>query len=188
MFSLAWLLDNLKFYEVGRRAFSTRRRRLFFGASGVRHQSRPYALPLILLASQCRRTSIRTGPSGVSTSMCVRWLYGLMVFGVMGGMFAWLAMPMAVGQSQAKSLNVTVVKHKFPQYWSNAYEAVKLPDALSGIRDAVQAAFGRDVRPVASTAAKFDIFNGIYLPSHPGDVFVNVASEVGFINIAGHEH
>ena len=87
-----------------------------------------------------------------------------------------------------RDLTVTVVKHKFPQHWSNAYEAVKLPDALSGIRDAVQAAFGRDVRPVAPTAAKFDIFNSIYLPNHPGDVFVNVASEVGFVNIAVHEH
>ena len=99
-----------------------------------------------------------------------------------------VAAQMLVDQSSAKARNDPSVKYALNQDWSDAYEAVKLPDALSGIRDAVQAAFGRDVRPVAPTAAKFDIFNSIYLPNHPGDVFVNVASEVGFVNIAVHEH
>ncbi len=90
-------------------------------------------------------------------------------------------------QSAAKALNDTLVQYGLGQDWSRAYEAVKLPDALFGIRDAFQAAFGRDVRSVAPTAAKFNIFNGIYIPSRPGDVFVNAASDVGFVHIAGHE-
>ena len=90
-------------------------------------------------------------------------------------------------QSSAKALNDTLVKYGLGQDWSTAYEAVKLPDALSGIRDAIQVAFGRNVRSVAPTAARFNIFNGVYLPSRPGDVYVNAASDVGFVNIAGHE-
>ncbi len=59
-------------------------------------------------------------------------------------------------QSTTKALNDTLVQYGFGQDWSNAYEAVKLPDALSGVRQALQVAFGRDVRPVAPTAAKFE--------------------------------
>lgn len=90
-------------------------------------------------------------------------------------------------QSTAKALNATLVNYGLGQDWNNAYEAVKLPDALSGVRAAIQTAFGRDVRPIAPTAAKFNIFNGVYIPSQPNAVYVNVAADVGFINIAGHE-
>jgi len=69
--------------------------------------------------------------------------------------------------------------------WSNAYEAVELPDALSRIREEVQVAFGRNIRPVAPTAAEFDIFNGVYLPNVPQSVYVK--ADAGFLNIAGHE-
>lgn len=89
--------------------------------------------------------------------------------------------------STAKALNDTLVRYGLGQEWSSADEAVKLPDALSGVRQALQAAFGRDIRPVAPTAAKFNIFNGVYTPSQPKAVYVNVASDSGFINIAGHE-
>lgn len=90
-------------------------------------------------------------------------------------------------QSTAKALNATLVNYGLGQDWSNAYEAVKLPDALSGVRAAIQTAFGRDVRPIAPTAAKFNIFNGVYIPSQPNAVYVNVSADVGFINITGHE-
>ena len=71
---------------------------------------------------------------------------------------------------------------------SHVYEAVELPDALSGIREAVQTAFGRDVQPVAPTAAGFDIFNGITIPAEPKTVFVNVQAKPGFGQVAGREH
>lgn len=90
-------------------------------------------------------------------------------------------------QSTAKALNATLVNYGLGQDWENAYEAVKLPDTLSGVREAVQAAFGRDVRPVAPTESRFNIFNGVYIPSQPDAVYVNVAADVGFLNIAGHE-
>ena len=90
-------------------------------------------------------------------------------------------------QSTARALNAKLVNYGLGQDWNNAYEAVKLPDALSGVREAIQTAFGRDVRPVAPTAAKFNIFNGVYLASQPDAVYVNVAADVGFVNIAGHE-
>jgi hypothetical protein len=90
-------------------------------------------------------------------------------------------------QSRAKALNATLVVNGLGKDWIGAYEAVKLPDALSGVRQAIQTVFGRDVRPVAPTAAKFNIFNGVYIPSQPNAVYLNVASDVGFVNIAGHE-
>ena len=90
-------------------------------------------------------------------------------------------------QSTAQALNDTLVRYGLGQDWSDAYAAVKLPDALSGVRQALQTAFGRDVRAVAPTADKFNIFNGVYIPSRPNDVYVNVAADVGFVNIAGHE-
>lgn len=70
-----------------------------------------------------------------------------------------------------------VEQNQEPHFWSNEYEAVKLPDALSGVRQALQAAFGRDVRAVAPTEAKYNIFNGVYIPNQPNAVYVNVASE-----------
>ena len=90
-------------------------------------------------------------------------------------------------QSTARALNTALVQYGLGNDWSNAYEAVELPDALSGIREALQTAFGRDVRSVAPTAAKFDIFNGIFIPSQPKAVYVNIRSKVNFISIAGHE-
>ena len=98
----------------------------------------------------------------------------------------------AAGVTQAdaeavRALNAAMVRYGLGKDWSNAYEAVELPDALSGIREAVQAAFGRDIRAVAPTAAEYDTFNGVYLPKRPGEVFVNVRSNVGFAQVAGHE-
>lgn len=71
--------------------------------------------------------------------------------------------------------------------WCNAYQTVTLPDDLSGIREAFQAAFGRDVRSVAPTHSSFGQFNGIYIPSQPRTVFVNVKAKAGFVQIAGRE-
>jgi hypothetical protein len=85
------------------------------------------------------------------------------------------------------ALNSALVKYGLGAEWTNAYEAIELPDALSGIRQAFQVAFGRDVRPVAPTAARFDIFNGVYLPSQPQTVFVNTQAKPGFVQVAGHE-
>jgi len=87
----------------------------------------------------------------------------------------------------AQALNDALVEYGLGAEWANAYQAVALPDALSGVRQAFQAAFGRDVRPVAPTAAKFDIFNGVYIPSQPAAVYVNVDASPNFVSIAGHE-
>lgn len=86
-----------------------------------------------------------------------------------------------------QALNDALVKYGLGQGWSAAYEPAAVSDAVSGIRQAFQAAFGRDVQPVAPTAARFDIFNGIYIPSQPGVVFVNTKAKPGFIQVAGHE-
>ena len=78
-----------------------------------------------------------------------------------------VAAQMLVDQSSAKARNDPSVKYALNQDWSDAYEAVKLPDALSGLRDAIQAAFGRDVRSVAPTAAKLALFDGLHICSQP---------------------
>ena len=90
-------------------------------------------------------------------------------------------------QTPVQPLNNALAGYLKNDDWRNAYEAVELPDSLSGIREAFQAAFGRDIRPVAPTDKRFDFFNGIYIPSQPRAVYVNVNNNVGFVTIAGHE-
>ena len=83
-----------------------------------------------------------------------------------------------------RKLNDALVAYGLGKDRGNAYEEAELPDTLSGVRDAVQTAFGRDIRAVAPTAERFDIFNGVHTG---GEVYVNVKSDVGFVQIAGHE-
>ena len=66
----------------------------------------------------------------------------------------------------------------------NAYAQNKLPDPLLGFGKAVEAAFGRRIIGITPTEARFDQFNGI---NYRGNLYVNLAGNVGFINIAGHE-
>lgn len=89
-------------------------------------------------------------------------------------------------QAPAKQLNAAMAKYLGPE-WSKAFESVTLPDAFSGIGEAIQTAFGRKIRPIAATGKEFDIFDGVYLPSGSGSIYVNVDAQVGFVNIAGHE-
>jgi len=93
--------------------------------------------------------------------------------------------PAAIEATQA--LNDALVDYGLGPEWSNAYAQATLPDTFSGIREAFQAAFGRDVRPVAPTNSAFDQFNGIYIPSRPNDIYVNVAATPNFLAVAGHE-
>ena len=92
-----------------------------------------------------------------------------------------VAAQMVVDQSSAKARNDPLVKYALNQDWSDAYEAVKLPDALSGVRNAIQAAFGRDVRPVAPTAAKFALFDGVHIRSQPNTACDHCAANVDLV-------
>lgn len=71
--------------------------------------------------------------------------------------------------------------------WKAAYSPAALPDELDGLRAEVQAAFGRTVRAVVPNADEYNTFGGMYLPTRPGEVFVNVQSGFGFMQIVGHE-
>ncbi|MFZ5579260.1 MAG: hypothetical protein ACOZAQ_02180 [Pseudomonadota bacterium] len=81
----------------------------------------------------------------------------------------------------ARALNNALAGYFEDATWKTAYEPVELPDDLSGIREEVQVAFGRSIRAVAATADRFNVFNGVYLPTRPGEVYVNVRSDVGFM-------
>ena len=87
-------------------------------------------------------------------------------------------------QTYADKLNDTLVDYGLGEAWRKAYEAVELPDAISGIQKAIRAAFGKDVRAVAPTAEQFDLFNGVHAA---GEVYVSVTEDVGFVQVAGHE-
>ena len=89
-------------------------------------------------------------------------------------------------QAKAQSLNDALDGY-LGKEWSNSHEAVELPDSLSGIGEAIQAALGRDVQPVAPTAARFDIFNGSFIPSQPKTVYINVKANASFVQVAFHE-
>lgn len=86
-----------------------------------------------------------------------------------------------------KTLNNALVKYGLGAHWGNAYEAASMPDALSGIGQAFQVAFGRDIQPVAPTARRFGIFDGVHISQAPGVIFVNTQGQAGFVQIAGHE-
>lgn len=77
----------------------------------------------------------------------------------------------ANNQTHAKVLNRVMSKYMREPAWENAYEAVTVPDALSGYGQEIQAAFGRNIRFVAPTEERFTMFNGIYVPHPPNSVY-----------------
>jgi hypothetical protein len=90
-------------------------------------------------------------------------------------------------QSDADRLN-KIMTNYFSQEWSAAYEQNELPDTLSDFGKAVKTAFGTTVVPVTPTQERFNEFNGVYLPSNKNKVYINTKSNVGFINVVGHEN
>lgn len=88
---------------------------------------------------------------------------------------------------KVQSLNTALVNYGLGESWRSAYEPAAVPDSLPGFRQAVQAAFRRDVQPVSPTSPGFNIFNGVYIPEAPNTVFVNVESKQGFVQVAFHE-
>lgn len=90
-------------------------------------------------------------------------------------------------QIDARILNKALVNYGLGEEWGNAYETVDVPDALVAYKEEIQTAFGRDVRFVAPTAERFNIFNGVQIPSAPKAVYVNAEAEVNLTAIAGHE-
>jgi hypothetical protein len=90
-------------------------------------------------------------------------------------------------QTHAKVLNRILANYMQSNQWDNAYEAVTVSDALSEFGQEVQAAFGRNVRFVAPTAERFNIFNGVYATQTPNTVYVNAKATPNLISITGHE-
>lgn len=99
----------------------------------------------------------------------------------------WNSLKLSADQEPAQALNKALAGYLNNPEWESAYDSVELPDPLSGIGQEIQAAFGRNLRPVAPRADRFNAFNGVFLPGRTKDFFVNVGSNVGFIQIAGHE-
>ena len=71
--------------------------------------------------------------------------------------------------------------------WENAYAPTTLPPGLADVADAMKAAFGRTVRPIVPTSNDGMAFGGVYISDRPGEVFVNIRNNSGFIQLAGHE-
>ena len=93
----------------------------------------------------------------------------------------------AEDQAAAEVLNQSLARQFSNPAWQNAYQATALPSELAGLRAEFQAAFGRTIRPVLPTSPEFDCYGGVYLPEHPGEVFVNLRQPVDFLQLAGHE-
>lgn len=86
-------------------------------------------------------------------------------------------------QSSANALNRVMVGY-FDDNWSNAYEQTDLPDSLANFAEAAEVAYGTKITAVRPTGRKFNIFNGINVGKTN---YINIESEVSFINITGHE-
>jgi len=92
--------------------------------------------------------------------------------------------PRSEDQSAALRLNMQL-RNEFGDKWNDAYYQSELPDSLSGLDEAVKKAFGREIVFVTPTDDRFNIFNGVYIGGNT--LFINSASNTGFINIVGHE-
>lgn len=90
-------------------------------------------------------------------------------------------------QVPARRLNTALSKYFRHQKWSDAFEAVDVPNALSSFAEEVKTAFGTNVQYVAPRSEKYNIFLGVQLPSIANTIFVNATSQVNMTTIAGHE-
>ena len=94
----------------------------------------------------------------------------------------------AADQSPAQSLNRAMAQYYQNDEWKGAYDSVELPDSLSDVGKAFSAAFGKSLEPIAPTSPKYDLFNGVYIGgSRSNSLYVNVNSNVGFLQVGGHE-
>lgn len=90
----------------------------------------------------------------------------------------------SLDQSAAKKLNKAMAAYFKDDTWENAYVQNTLPDALHGIREAVKSGFDKELVGITPTEQRFDGFDGV---NYGGYSFINLNTERGFINIAGHE-
>lgn len=104
-----------------------------------------------------------------------------------GGAGELIELKTASDQSEAKVLNDALVEYGLGENWKNAYETVDVPDSFLELGKEIQVAFGRDVRFVAPTDPKYDIFNGVQLSQAKKAVYINAKSNVNITAIAGHE-
>lgn len=86
-------------------------------------------------------------------------------------------------QSSAAILNSTMVGY-LDDSWSNAYEQTDLPNGLANFAEAAEIAYGRKIVGIKPTETRFNQFSGINVNQQ---IYVNLDSEVSFINITGHE-
>jgi hypothetical protein len=89
-------------------------------------------------------------------------------------------------QTSAAELNRGMVRYFGDKSWENAYVQVELPDALSGLREAVATGFGRELVGVFGRTRGSRAINGV---NYQGKLYlnVNVNADVGFVQLGGHE-
>jgi len=86
-------------------------------------------------------------------------------------------------RSGAIIINKAMVKH-FDETWSNEYEQTDLPNSLAEFAKGAEAAYGAKITAIRPTSRRGSAFNGVNVG---GRNFINVESDVSFINITGHE-
>lgn len=98
-----------------------------------------------------------------------------------------LSLNRSKSQVPARRLNTALAKYFRSQKWSDAFEAVDVPDSLSAFAKEVKVGFGTDVQYVAPRSEKYNVFLGVQLPSIKNTIFVNATSQINMTTIAGHE-
>jgi hypothetical protein len=90
----------------------------------------------------------------------------------------------AVNQRHDVILSKAISKHSggIHEYTQNT-----LPDALSGIGSANQAAFGKRIVAFAANTRNGNFFNGVQISENPDVLFLNLNSNQSWVGVLGHE-
>lgn len=92
----------------------------------------------------------------------------------------------APNNDSVAELNAGMMTYFNNPAWNNAYveSSLSLSDPRNEIRRAIEGGFNKPVVAIKPTAERFNQLNGI---SYKNKIYINTESDVGFINITGHE-
>ncbi len=90
-------------------------------------------------------------------------------------------------QQDATILGNALARHFNDDSFKTAFTQNTLPDALSGLGEAYQAAFGKRLVLVTADNKDHGFFDGVRIPRNPEVLYIASDSGASFVHIAGHE-
>jgi len=90
-------------------------------------------------------------------------------------------------QQDATILGNALARHFNDDSFKTAFTQNTLPDALSGLGEAYQTAFGKRLALVTADNKEHGFFDGVRIPRNPEVLYIASDSGASFVHIAGHE-